>query len=159
IYKLVGAALAPARDQSVEQLAAEVASGELGRTVGRLVDRAAVDGGLARVLDDLLATEILVGLNAVRAVDGSPLVRALDVEIVAVADVYVALSGGRGYRRALPPDQVVKALWRLGGGHLNRQLVAQLIAMLPTYPLGASVIVQSGRYHGYRGLVCRVRRQ
>src|SRR5207253_10223712 len=58
IYHLVGAALAPARGQSVEQLAAEVASGELGRAVGRLVDRAAVDRGLARVLDDLLATEI-----------------------------------------------------------------------------------------------------
>jgi hypothetical protein len=275
IHEAVGGALAPARSAPLERLTAELGSGDLARAVAARVDGAVVDRGLARLLDDLLATEILVGLNAVRAVDASPLVRALDAaavavaigrrldyrgealrrlargcllkdvgmllldpaalatpgrlgpreralvrvhpllgyqilghlrpfdllanhvayqhherqngggypralhgtnriyrqlderppdggilldaEIAAVADVYVALSGGRGYRPPLPPDRVVRTLWRLAGTHLNRQLVAQLVAMLPVHPLGTTVIVTSGRYQGYRGLVCRVR--
>jgi hypothetical protein len=83
----------------------------------------------------------------------------LDAEIVAVADVYAALSGGRGYRSALPPDHVVRAISRLVGGHLNRELVAALLTLVPVYPLGTEVFVKSGSYRRFRGFVVRVHRE
>jgi hypothetical protein len=52
----------------------------------------------------------------------------------------------------------VRTLQRLAGRALNRQVVAQLVAILPIYPLGSSVVVTSGRYAGCRGIVNRVRR-
>jgi HD-GYP domain-containing protein (c-di-GMP phosphodiesterase class II) len=83
----------------------------------------------------------------------------LDAEIVAVADVYAALSGGRGYRSALPPDHVVRAMSRLAGGHLNRELVAALLTLVPVYPLGTEVFLKSGAYRNFRGIVVRVHRE
>jgi HD-GYP domain-containing protein (c-di-GMP phosphodiesterase class II) len=82
----------------------------------------------------------------------------LDAEVAAVADIYDALGSDRPYRPALPPDQVVRTMRRLAGGHLNREIVAQLIALLPVYPLGAEVVVMTGRYRHYRGIIARIHR-
>jgi HD-GYP domain-containing protein (c-di-GMP phosphodiesterase class II) len=82
----------------------------------------------------------------------------LDAEIVAVADVYHALSSDQPYRPAYPPDQVVRMMRRLGGSHLNREIVNHLLAVLPVYPLGSDVVVMTGRYSRYRGIVSRVHR-
>ncbi|HEY3078654.1 MAG TPA: HD domain-containing phosphohydrolase [Chloroflexota bacterium] len=83
----------------------------------------------------------------------------LDAEIVAVADVYDAISSDQPYRPAYPPDQVVRIMRRLGGTHLNREVVNQLLAVLPVYPLGSDVVVMTGRYTRYRGIVSRVHRE
>jgi HD-GYP domain-containing protein (c-di-GMP phosphodiesterase class II) len=80
----------------------------------------------------------------------------LEAEIVAVADVYVALSARRPHRPPLPMRHVVAALRRMAGRHLNRELVAVLIEMLGVYPLGASVVVRDGQYARWRGIVSRV---
>jgi hypothetical protein len=82
-----------------------------------------------------------------------------DAEIVAVADVYAALSGGRRYRSAIPPEHVVRVMARLAGTHLNRELVAALLTIVPVYPLGTEVYVKSGVYRSYRGIVVRVHRE
>jgi HD-GYP domain-containing protein (c-di-GMP phosphodiesterase class II) len=83
----------------------------------------------------------------------------LDAEIVAVADVYDALGADRTYRGALAPDQVVRTMRRLAGGQLNREIVAQLLAVLPIYPLGSEVVVMTGQYQRYRGIVARVHKE
>lgn len=83
----------------------------------------------------------------------------LDAEICAVADVYDALGADRPYRAAFAPDQVIKTLRRLAGSHLNREVVAHLLAVLPVYPLGTDVVVVSGQYAQFRGIVSRVHRE
>ncbi|HEV8637207.1 MAG TPA: HD domain-containing phosphohydrolase [Chloroflexota bacterium] len=103
----------------------------------------------------------LHGTNRVyrAAVERSASVRSgivLDAEIVAVADVYDGLSSDRPHRTAYPPDQAVRIMRRLGGSHLNREVVNQLLAVLPIYPLGSDVVVMTGRYTRYRGIVSRV---
>jgi HD-GYP domain-containing protein (c-di-GMP phosphodiesterase class II) len=80
----------------------------------------------------------------------------LDAEIAAVADVYDALGADRPHRRALPPDRIVVELQRLAGSHLNRALVAQLLMILPVFPVGTEVLLRTGRYQGYRGMVVAV---
>ena len=68
----------------------------------------------------------------------------LDAEICAVADVYDALGAERPWRPALPPDQVVQTLRSLAGSHLNREIVAHLLEVLPVYPLGSEIVVRTG---------------
>jgi HD-GYP domain-containing protein (c-di-GMP phosphodiesterase class II) len=80
----------------------------------------------------------------------------IDAEIVAVADVYDALGSDRSYRPAYPPDQVVKMMRRVAGSHLNREIVNQLLSVLPIYPLGTDMVVMSGPHSRYRGIVSRV---
>ena len=77
----------------------------------------------------------------------------LDAEITAVADVYDARGRDRPFRPAFRPDRVVRMLGRLAGTHLNREIVAHFLAVLPIYPLGASVQILSGAYERYRGVV------
>lgn len=83
----------------------------------------------------------------------------LDAEICAVADVYDALGADRAYRAALPPDQIVQTLRGLAGSHLNREVVEKLLEILPIYPLGSEIIVKSGPFAGYRGIVAKVDRR
>ncbi len=80
----------------------------------------------------------------------------LEAEIIAVADVYDALSRDRPFRPAFRPDRVVRMLRRMAGSHLNREIVSHFLAVLPVYPLGASVQILSGTYERYRGVVSRV---
>ena len=90
---------------------------------------------------------------------GGPGYVTLDAEIVAVADVYAALSGGRRYRSAMPPEHVVRVMARMAGTQLNRELVAALLTIVPVYPLGTEVYLKSGARRGYRGMVVRVHRE
>jgi HD-GYP domain-containing protein (c-di-GMP phosphodiesterase class II) len=105
------------------------------------------------------------GLHGHNRVQRAPVERGatgrvlLDAEIVSVADVYDALGSDRPYRAALPPDQVVRMLRRLAGGQLNREIVAQLISVLPIYPLGSEVMVVTGRHRHFRGIVARVHKE
>ncbi|MBI2942515.1 MAG: HD domain-containing protein [Chloroflexi bacterium] len=82
----------------------------------------------------------------------------LMAEIAAVADVYDALGSDRPHRRAFAPDAVARALRDLAGDHLNREIVQELLAILPVYPVGSDVVVKTGDLAGYRGVVARVDR-
>jgi hypothetical protein len=81
-----------------------------------------------------------------------------DAEIVAVADVYDALTSDRPWRPALLPDVIVRTMRGLAGGHLNGAVVRELLDLVPPYPLGATVIVARGRYLYHRGIVVQVHR-
>ena len=79
-------------------------------------------------------------------------------EIAAVADVYDALCSNRPQRPALPPEQVVATLRRIGGTHLNRAIVEEFLRNVPVYPVGLSVYVFGPNFGPYRGVVARVNR-
>jgi response regulator RpfG family c-di-GMP phosphodiesterase len=83
----------------------------------------------------------------------------LDAEICAVADVYDALGADRPWRPALPPDQLVYTLRSMAGSQLNTEVVGHLLEILPVYPLGSEVVVRTGPFSGYRGVVARVDRR
>jgi HD-GYP domain-containing protein (c-di-GMP phosphodiesterase class II) len=83
----------------------------------------------------------------------------LDAEICAVADVYDALGADRPYRPALPPDQVVHVMRGLAGSHLNREIVTHLLEIVPVYPLGSEVVVKTGAFAGFGGVVAKVDRR
>jgi HD-GYP domain-containing protein (c-di-GMP phosphodiesterase class II) len=80
----------------------------------------------------------------------------LIAEIAAIADVYSALSSDRPYRAGLPPDQVMTTLQGMAGAHLNRQLLAELRHLVPSYPVGRWVQVTQGDFLGWRGVVTEV---
>ena len=82
-----------------------------------------------------------------------------DAEIVAVADVYEALSSDRPWRQALLPDVVSRTMRQLAGKHLNRELVSELLTLVTPFPLGATVIVARGQHLYYRGIVTQVHRE
>ena len=80
----------------------------------------------------------------------------LDAEIAAVADVFDALGSDRPHRPALLPDRVVGELELLAGSQLNRENVGKFLSILPVYPVGTEVLLRSGAYQGYRGVVVAV---
>ena len=80
----------------------------------------------------------------------------LIAEIAAVADVYDILSMNRLGTQALTPKQIADTMWRLSGTFLNREVIDLFLSMVPILPTGMDVIVRTGRYVGYRGVVARV---
>jgi HD-GYP domain-containing protein (c-di-GMP phosphodiesterase class II) len=77
-------------------------------------------------------------------------------EIAAIADLHDTLSADRPWRRRLPPDQVWQAIAAAAGHHLNRQMVAAFLAVLPPYPLGTQVLIVDGTWSGHVAVVARV---
>jgi hypothetical protein len=80
----------------------------------------------------------------------------LAAEITAVADVYVALSARGPHRPALPAGVAAAVLRRMAGRQLNQEVVAAMLELVGIYPLGAAVVVTSGPFAGWRGVVSRV---
>ncbi|MCB0153629.1 MAG: hypothetical protein KDF65_02445, partial [Anaerolineae bacterium] len=80
----------------------------------------------------------------------------LIAEIVSVADVYDLLSVSRPGRPALPPQQIANTMRRLAGTFLNQAIVEHFLLMLPIFPVGIGIIVRSGRYANYRGIVIKM---
>jgi len=74
-------------------------------------------------------------------------------EIAAVADMYDILSVDRPGHTALTPKQVANTMRRLAGCFLNREIVEHFLSILPILPAGINIIVQTGRYEGYQGIV------
>lgn len=83
----------------------------------------------------------------------------LIAEIAAVADVYDTLSANRPGRQLLPPRQVADTMCRLSGTILNREIVQLFLTMLPILPTGMDIVVCSGRYVNYKGVVVRANRE
>ncbi|MEW5956481.1 MAG: HD domain-containing phosphohydrolase [Chloroflexota bacterium] len=98
------------------------------------------------------------GLHGTNRIDRSRSDRQnilLIAEIAAVADVYDILSVDQQERPALPPKQIADTMRRLAGSFLNREIVELFLSMLPTLPTGIDIIVRTGRYAGYKGIVAQ----
>ena len=58
----------------------------------------------------------------------------IEARIVAVADVYDALSVDRPYRKRLPPEQITQAITMMRGMHLDPEIVDALFAVIKHNP-------------------------
>ncbi len=74
-------------------------------------------------------------------------------EITAIADVHDILSTERLGQPALTPTQVIKTIRQLSGTVLNAEIVNAFLKLVPILPTGISVVVRTGRYVGYHGVV------
>lgn len=65
--------------------------------------------------------------------------------MVAIADVYDAITADRVYHKGMTPTQGLKKLLEWSGHHLDAQLVKQFIHCIGLYPVGSLVLLDSGR--------------
>lgn len=77
----------------------------------------------------------------------------LIAEIASIADAYDILSMEKPDSVALPPQYVANSLRRLSGIFLNRELVNIFLQMITVFPQGMNIIVRTGHYIGYKGVV------
>jgi hypothetical protein len=71
--------------------------------------------------------------------------------MVAVADIYEALTGARSYRAPALPEQACLVLARLAGQQLNPYLVKAFVNVVTFFPIGT--LVRTNRSE--RGIVTR----
>jgi HD-GYP domain-containing protein (c-di-GMP phosphodiesterase class II) len=79
--------------------------------------------------------------------------------IAAVADVFDALSSDRPYRKALPPEEVINLLSSMAKTDLNREVLRNLLAVTPVYPVASTVRITKGKYLNHIGVVSRLNRE
>ncbi len=77
-------------------------------------------------------------------------------EIAAIANFHDTTSSTQPHRKALPPDQVWHLIRRLAGVRFNRELVDLFLLSLPPYPVGSQVVVSSGPWRSFAGVVVSV---
>ncbi len=77
----------------------------------------------------------------------------LIAEIAAIADMYDILSTEKPDQPALTPTQVVRSIRQLSGTFLNAEIVETFLQLVPVLPTGIGIVVRTGRYAGYRGIV------
>lgn len=65
--------------------------------------------------------------------------------MVAITDVYDAITADRVYHKGLTPTQGLKKLLEWSGDHLDPLLVKDFIRCIGLYPVGALVLLESGR--------------
>ena len=65
--------------------------------------------------------------------------------MVAISDVYDAITADRVYHKGMTPTQGLKKLLEWSGSHLDPVLVKQFIRCLGLYPVGSLVLLESGR--------------
>jgi HD-GYP domain-containing protein (c-di-GMP phosphodiesterase class II) len=65
-------------------------------------------------------------------------------QIIAIVDVYDALTTGRTYRGRIPPTESLKILYDNGGTKFSRELVQKFIRCVGIYPVGTVVRLKSG---------------
>ncbi|MBW4934753.1 HD-GYP domain-containing protein [Marinobacter sp. F4206] len=65
--------------------------------------------------------------------------------MVAITDVYDAITADRVYHKGMTPTQGLKKLLEWSGDHLDPDLVKQFIRCIGLYPVGAMVLLESGR--------------
>ena len=71
--------------------------------------------------------------------------------IVAVADVYDALTSDRVYRKKLKPHEVFEYITSLGTHHFDQKVVNSFVKYVSVYPLGSGVLLNTRE----RGIVVR----
>lgn len=65
--------------------------------------------------------------------------------MVAITDVYDAITSDRVYHKGMTPSQGLKKLLEWSGDHLDPVLVKQFIRCIGLYPVGSLVLLESGR--------------
>lgn len=71
--------------------------------------------------------------------------------IVAIADVYDALTSDRVYRKKLKPDEVLTYITSLGSHHFDKEIVKSFISYIAVYPIGTGVVLNTKE----RGLIIK----
>ena len=66
-------------------------------------------------------------------------------KMVAIADVYDAITADRVYHKGLPPTAALKKLLEWSGTHLEEKLVHRFIRSMGIYPVGSLVKLKSER--------------
>ncbi|WP_150911549.1 HD-GYP domain-containing protein [Marinobacter halotolerans] len=113
----------------------------------------------ARHSRDILATTEGIGeLSIITAaqhherLDGSGYPEGLKGEeisiygrMVAITDVYDAITADRVYHRGVTPSHGLKKLLEWSGDHLDPKLVREFIRCVGLYPIGSLVLLESGR--------------
>lgn len=64
--------------------------------------------------------------------------------MVAICDVYDAITGERVYKKAMLPHEAVEYLMTIVGKHLDRSLTTQFIRNIAVYPMGTTVELNNG---------------
>lgn len=72
--------------------------------------------------------------------------------IVAIADVFDALTSDRVYRKKLGPHEVVEYITSLGSHHFDREIVNSFVKYIALYPVGTGVLLNTKE----KGLVVKV---
>lgn len=72
-------------------------------------------------------------------------------KIIAIADVYDALTSDRPYRKALLPSEAVEYLMASGGSMFDTELIKIFVTKVAPYPLGMCVQLSNG----LSGIVCQ----
>lgn len=65
--------------------------------------------------------------------------------MVAITDVYDAITADRVYHKGMTPTQGLKKLLEWSGSHLDPALVREFIRCVGLYPIGSLVLLESGR--------------
>lgn len=111
--------------------------------------------------DILVQTDIpeeaaLIALHHHEKFDGTGYSRGLSntkiplfARIVAVADVYDAMSNDRVYQRRSAPDKVFREITHLGDKHFDTHIMETFAKHINIYPTGTGIILNSG----HRGIV------
>lgn len=66
-------------------------------------------------------------------------------KMVAITDVYDAITADRCYHKGLAPTAALKKLLEWSGSHLEESLVHKFIRSMGIYPVGSLVMLESGR--------------
>jgi putative nucleotidyltransferase with HDIG domain len=66
-------------------------------------------------------------------------------KMVAITDIYDAITADRCYHKGLPPTVALKKLLEWSGTHLEAKLVHTFIRSMGIYPVGSLVMMESGR--------------
>lgn len=111
---------------------------------------------------DISPTACMIALSHHERLDGSGYPQHLknnDIQlparIVAIADVYDALTTNRIYRRKMMPHDVLDYILSLGGKHFDKNVLDTFVRHIAYYPVGTAVILNSGekalvsRYNPY----------
>jgi putative nucleotidyltransferase with HDIG domain len=102
-------------------------------------------------MDGLRPLTATIALEHHRGVDGggypdlgAGVVPHAASQLVAVADVYEALTGARSYQDPLPPERACLVLARLAGTKLNTSLVKAFVNAITFFPIGSFVRTSRG---------------
>jgi HD-GYP domain-containing protein (c-di-GMP phosphodiesterase class II) len=95
---------------------------------------------------------ILVAAQHHEKMDGSGYPKGLKGEeispygrMVAITDVYDAITADRVYHKGMTPTAAIKKLLEWSGAHLDRSLVEHFIRTVGIFPVGSLVLLESGR--------------
>ncbi|MGE4282877.1 MAG: HD-GYP domain-containing protein [Clostridia bacterium] len=100
---------------------------------------------------DLPATAKVIILQHHEKIDGTGYPKGIEefqihtlAKIVAITDVYDALTSDRPYRRALSPNEVIEMLMGSAGRHFDFMMVQAFVRKIVPYPVGTLVKLSNG---------------